>query len=89
MVDLGAAKLVPFSRDHLFSTVHDSCRHRRSHLDDAGALTQTIISALMQKQSGGIIGRADIARTAHDVLSRFDAAAATMYAAYHPSAATA
>jgi transcriptional regulator NrdR family protein len=86
MVELNAAKLVPFSRDRLFTSIHDSCRHRSSHVDDASALTQTIISALMGIQKGGILSRTDITRTAHEVLDRFDQTAATVYAAYHPAA---
>jgi transcriptional regulator NrdR family protein len=84
MVSRTSAKLVPFVRDHLFTSVHDSCRHRTTSIDDASALTQTIITELMKKQDGGIVARDDIARTARDILQRFDTAAATFYAAYHP-----
>jgi transcriptional regulator NrdR family protein len=85
MVAHGSAQLVPFVRDHLFASVHDSCRHRPTSIDDASALTQTIVTELMKKQDGGIIARDDIARTARDILQRFDKAAATFYAAYHPA----
>lgn len=79
-------QLSPFSRDRLFASIHDSCRHRPTGLDDAGALTQTIISELVRAQQHGVIALGDIARTAHAVLQRFDMAAATFYAAYHPQA---
>jgi hypothetical protein len=35
-------------------------------------------------QNGGVIARDDIAHTAQQILARFDQAAATYYAAYHP-----
>src|SRR5437868_1260590 len=76
MVAKANAKLAPFSRDILFTSVHDSCRHRPAHVDDAGALTKTIITELMKKQDGGIVARDDIVRTAHEILGRFDQAAA-------------
>jgi transcriptional regulator NrdR family protein len=79
-------RLLPFSRDYLFASVHDSCRHRRSAVDDATYLTQTIISELVRAQHSGVISLADIARAAHTVLHRFDPTAATVYAAYHPLA---
>lgn len=81
------SRLVAFSRDALFASVHDSCRHRETSITDAGALTQTIIDQLMKLQRGGIVARHDIARTAHSVLSRFDQTAAAVYGAYHPAPA--
>ena len=83
MVETSTKKLVPFSRDHLFASIHDSCRHRPTAISDATALTQTIIAELTRAQAGGIVNIRDISGTAHTVLQRFDAAAATMYAAYH------
>ncbi|HSW99258.1 MAG TPA: hypothetical protein VLF71_05480 [Candidatus Saccharimonadales bacterium] len=87
MVSRSGAQLLPFSRDNLFASVHDSCKHRPSSIDDAGALTQTIIAKLVARQHGGIITRDDISRTTHAVLARFDTTAATVYAAYHPAPA--
>ena len=85
MVARSDTNLSPFSRDQLFTSIHDSCKHRPSSIGDAGALTQTIITELMKQHDSGVITRSNIARTAHDVLSRFDKAAATFYAAYHPA----
>lgn len=84
MVAAAHNQLLPFNRDRLFTSIHDSCRHRAASVDDASALTQTVISELMRNQNGEVIATGDIIRTAHTVLQRFDAAAATFYAAYHP-----
>ena len=86
MVALPANRLVPFSRDYLFASVYDSCGHRPSAINDATALTQTIITSLVRAQRNGIVTLADIARATHALLQRFDPAAATIYAAYHPLA---
>jgi transcriptional repressor NrdR len=80
-------KLLPFNRDQLFASVHDSCRHRPSSVDDASALTQTIVAQLVKLQQDGVLQLADIARATHVVLKRFDQTAAAVYAAYHPAAA--
>jgi len=79
-------RLVPFNRDHLFASIYDSCRHRPSNIEDASALTQTILSKLLAGQSNGIIARDKLVETAYEVLQRFDHTAATLYVAYHPTA---
>jgi transcriptional repressor NrdR len=76
-------KLQPLSRDHLFLSLYESCKHRPSALEDADGLTDTVISLMLQKLPNGVIGRTDIVITATNVLQRFDKAAATMYQAYH------
>jgi transcriptional regulator NrdR family protein len=86
MIENTRKQLLPFSRDHLFASVHDSCKHRPTGIDDATALTHTIIAKLMSVQQDGVVHLHDIARTAHQVLARFDRAAAAVYAAYHPAA---
>jgi transcriptional regulator NrdR family protein len=85
MVTTKKGQLLPLSRDHLFISVYDSCRHRPASVDDATALTQTILSELLKTQNNGIVHRNDIARVAHSVLQRFDDTAATVYSAYHPA----
>jgi len=87
MVQTTSTQLQPFSRDYLFTSVHDSCRHRASSIEDATALTQTIITELLRGQHSGIVHLRDIIHTTHGVLLRFDKAAATFYAAYHPEPA--
>lgn len=76
-----------FSRDALFVSVHDSLRHRPTAAADASALTATIITRLLARQTA-TIDREYIVATATDVLEHFDMAACTHYQAYHPIAQT-
>lgn len=76
--------LEPFQRDYLFISLYDSLRHRQDAATDATALTATVISKLLEQTQGAVLERHTIVQTAHAVLSRFDHAAATHYAAYHP-----
>lgn len=75
--------LVPFSRDRLFLSVYESCKHRPRAISEAAALTQTIINQLLASNTNGTVGSSEIAKQAHVVLERFDRTAATFYAAYH------
>jgi len=77
--------LRPFSRDELFASVYESFKHRTKAVDDASAVTQTIIGTLREHIVEGVLERDTIATVAYVILERFDKAAATMYAAYHPS----
>jgi transcriptional regulator NrdR family protein len=79
--------LKPFSRDLLFISVYESCKHRSDALADATALTQTIIGQLLPHVRKGIIDRDIIATVSATVLERFDKTAATMYGAFHPPTA--
>lgn len=78
-------ELAPFQRDKLFVSVYESCRHRSSATQDASALTQTIIDALMPAVKDGTIPQDRISTTTLEVLRRFDPVAATFYGAYHPA----
>ena len=73
-----------FSRDKLFISLYESCRHRPHAAQDANGLLDTIITQLLPKITKGSLAAAEITRTAHDVLQRFDTAAAVQYAAFHP-----
>lgn len=88
MVELPDKQLTPFNRDYLFASIHESCRHRPASVDDAAALTQTVISELVRLQRNGLLSRHQVATTAHTVLSRFDTTAAAVYAALHHTPAT-
>ena len=83
-VRYSSKELQPFSRDLLFVSIYESCKHRKSALEDAHALTQTIIAQLLQLTDDGLLDRDVITTIARTVLDRFDTAAGTMYAAYHP-----
>lgn len=74
----------PFSRDQLFVSIYESCKHRKDAQTVASALTDTIIGKLLPQVSDAAIERAQIVTTASMVLGRFDKAAGVHYAAYHP-----
>ena len=76
--------LQPFSRDVLFLSIHDSLKHRKTATTDATGLTDTILSHLYPHIAHAQLERNVIVTIAHEVLGRFDKAAATSYAAFHP-----
>jgi len=73
----------PFSRDKLFSSLLQSLGHRPTAVDDAGALTATIVAHLVREHRKPAISPSEIIKIAHITLERFDTAAAVQYAAYH------
>lgn len=77
--------LEPFSRDKLLLSIHDSLRHRKTALDDATALTDTIISQALPLVSEALINASQLAKISHKILKRFDHVAATHYLAFHPA----
>jgi transcriptional repressor NrdR len=86
VVQYSARALHPFSRDALFASIYESCKHRPAAIADAGALTQTILGNLRDHIREGVLERDTIVAVALAVLERFDRSAATMYEAYHPQA---
>lgn len=76
-------KLMNFKREKLFLSILKSCQHRKSALDDAIALTETVISKLVRATSEGAVAAETVAALTHDALRNFDQAAAVQYAAYH------
>lgn len=74
----------PFSREKLLLSIYDSLRHRKTAVTDATALTETIWSKLYPRISDATLPRELIVQIAIEVLKRFDKAAATSYAAFHP-----
>lgn len=84
MVEDSTKRLTPFSRDKLFITVYESCKHRPDAVLDAGGIVQTIIKHIIDNQKDGVVQRRDIVLAALKVLGRFDQTAAAVYAAYHP-----
>lgn len=58
-------------------------KHRRRALGEAAELTDTVVIRLAQQTNEGKISRSDIKQLCLVVLSRFDAAAATSYEAFH------
>jgi transcriptional regulator NrdR family protein len=77
--------VAPFSRDTLFLSVLQAVGHRAASIDDAGAVTATIIATLIKSAHTASLSPADIATAALRTLKHFDSAAATLYQAYHPN----
>ncbi len=73
----------PFSRDRLFVSILQAVGHRRTALEDAGALTATIIAKLLQSNANAAVSPDTIRQTSLETLQRFDTVAATHYKAYH------
>lgn len=73
----------PFSRDKLFISVYEACRHRKTALGDATGLTDTIIALVANHKTDGIIKQSDLVSGTLKVLKRFDTVASTYYKAYH------
>jgi transcriptional regulator NrdR family protein len=78
-----SGKLEPFVREQLFISVYESCKHRPSALDDAQALTATIIGKLLKHVHNASIPREIIITTTIGVLKHFDNVAGVHYDAYH------
>lgn len=76
--------LQPFIREQLLVSLYDSLRHRPTALEDATALTTTILAKLRQTTRAGAIPRAALVQTTLTTLRAFDHAAATHYQAFHP-----
>lgn len=77
---------MPFDRDRLFLSLYDACRHRPAAASDATALTETVVAHVWHSESArnGLISRRALRDLAYATLARFDAAAASHYAAFHP-----
>ena len=73
----------PFSRDKLFLSLYKSCEHRKTALEDAKGLTDTIIGKLPAQVANGVVASRDIAQVAQVALNRFDKAASVHYQAFH------
>jgi len=78
--------LVPFLPNKLLLSLHKSLEHRKHSIEDATALTATVIGLLHRQTPQGLLEPENITLTAYEVLKNFDKAAAVHYAAFHPSA---
>jgi transcriptional repressor NrdR len=76
-------RLEPFQRDKLLLSVYNSLSHRKTALEDATQLTDTIIGRLLRQIPGGVIEISTLTSTALKVISRFDKAAAVYYQAHY------
>lgn len=75
--------LEPFSRELILLSVYDSLKHRKTAVQDATALTATIVSTLYGLTANATLERDQITEAAATVLERFDSVAAVHYRAFH------
>jgi len=75
--------IAPFIREKLLISINSSLGHRKNHVSEAVALTDTVISKLQNKYKNSLIDRAVIIDTTQKVLKNFDNTAAMHYSAYH------
>ena len=80
----GQAELQAFDRDKLFISLYESLRHRPTAASDARGLCDTIVAHIITISQNGHINSRTIIEVAVNTLRRFDGAAATHYAAFHP-----
>lgn len=74
---------MPLSRDALFLSIYECCKHRTNPIADAAALTETVLAKSLKTVAGGAIDRDTLVAVSHEALSLFDSVAAGLYAAYH------
>ena len=75
--------LEPFSRDKLLLSLYKSLQHRSTAVQDASALTDTVIGRLLAQTQHSVINDTGITSTVYLVLARFDDAASVHYQAFH------
>ena len=75
--------LQPFSRDKLFISLYESLRHRPTASSDARGLCDTVTAHIISHASTGHVAADTIRIAALNTLQKFDAAAASHYAAFH------
>jgi transcriptional regulator NrdR family protein len=83
LVQATSGNLEPFNRDKLFLSLYTSCRHRPQALEDASALTATVIGKLSSATADARISSRSIAQVVQVALNRFDKAASVHYRAFH------
>ncbi len=76
--------LEPFSRDKLFVSIFEACKHRKTAVSDATGLCSSVLSKLWPQNDAAILERNQVIRATSAVIKRFDKAAGVQYLAYHP-----
>ena len=83
LIESANKQLKPFSRDKLFLSIHSSLGHRKTAINDAGALCDTIIKKLVPLANSGKLKSSDIIKSTEVALNRFDKLASAYYRAHH------
>ncbi len=73
----------PFVQEKLFISLYDALRHRDTALNDASALTGTVLNKLLKGISHATIEREQLIVVTAEVLNNFDSVAAVSYRAFH------
>ena len=79
-IKVSETSLEPFKRDVLFISIIDSLSHRKDRLTASSALTDTIISKILARNSA-LIEKDLLINAANEVLINFDPTAASVYKA--------
>lgn len=90
------SELKPFDRDKLFISLYKSLQHRPAAISDARGLSDTVVAHICvqvagRQKAGGQRSQVAVSTIYTIVLrtlQRFDKAAATHYAAFHPQRST-
>ena len=85
MLRVPNGSLHTFSRDKLFLSVYESCKHRKNAADDSSAITLNIIGKLNSFSATGEILRKELIGVVLEVLTNFDPTAASVYSGLHSS----
>lgn len=72
--------LKPFSRDKLYVSIKDSLNHRKTALEDATALTDTVMAQILTKKTSKLATK-DLSVITNIVISAYDPIAGTVYKA--------
>jgi transcriptional repressor NrdR len=83
VIELPNKQLQPFIKEKLFLSVLKSCEHRKTALQDAIALTDTVMAKIIRAHATSVVASHEVARLINDTLQNFDHASAVQYAAYH------
>ena len=75
--------LEPFSTDKVLLSIYSSCKHRKSPLEDARALTNTFNRLIINQITSGLIDLNDVQDLISTILGNFDLVALTYYNAYY------
>ena len=77
-------KIEGFQREKLFLSIYESLGHRKNPIEDSAAITDTVVSNLLERIKSPLIERSDLIKTCLVVIKNFDKTGAVHYAAYHP-----
>ncbi|MCA9334445.1 hypothetical protein KC963_05335 [Candidatus Saccharibacteria bacterium] len=75
--------LEPFSREKLFLSIYEACRHQKHATEAATALTDTVITKLLPYLRDATIQRSEVVLITQRILAHYDHFVAATYTAHH------